>query len=60
MYEYKCNKCGDIIELAKSDVRLVDETGLWHDEQICGGIYRRKYSLGGISFKGSGFYKNDN
>lgn len=29
------------------------------DEEICQGTLKRVYSLGGISFKGSGFYSNE-
>lgn len=55
-YEYKCPECGKMFE------RDTTEGELWcavagegsHNE-----LTKRVYSLGGITFKGSGFYKND-
>lgn len=61
-YEYKCTECDHTETL---DFRLPDRDRLAHFPDSdgilqCSGKLKRVYSLGGISFKGSGFYKNDN
>jgi putative FmdB family regulatory protein len=53
-YEYRCQSCGDQFEIVQSfsDASL----------KVCGkcsGELRKVYGNVGISFKGSGFYKND-
>lgn len=52
-YEYKCPICKDITEHHSPD-------GLWcelgHEEVEM----HRVYSIGGIHFKGRGFFKTDN
>jgi putative FmdB family regulatory protein len=54
-YEYRCNKCGEHLEVVQS----------FSDEPLtkcskCGGQLRKVFSPVGIVFKGSGFYKTDN
>jgi putative FmdB family regulatory protein len=53
-YEYRCKDCGDELEAVQG----------FHDNPLtecptCGGPLRKKFGSVGISFKGSGFYKND-
>jgi putative FmdB family regulatory protein len=53
-YEYRCKDCGHDLEAVQG----------FHDEPLtecpaCGGTLRKKFGSVGISFKGSGFYKND-
>lgn len=53
-YEYRCQSCADQFEIIQSfsDASL----------KVCGkcaGELRKVYGNVGISFKGSGFYKND-
>ena len=53
-YEYRCRDCGDHLEVhqAFTDDPLTECPS-------CGGSLRKKFGNVGISFKGSGFYKND-
>ena len=53
-YEYVCKSCGEHLEVVQS----------FRDEPLrecpaCGGELRKVFSPVGISFKGSGFYRND-
>lgn len=53
-YEYACRSCGEHLEVVQS----------FRDEPLtecpnCGGELRKVFSPVGISFKGSGFYRND-
>jgi putative FmdB family regulatory protein len=53
-YEYACKSCGEHLEVVQS----------FRDEPltecpVCGGELRKVFSPVGISFKGSGFYRND-
>jgi putative FmdB family regulatory protein len=54
-YDYRCAKCGDIIEVYQSfsDAPLTKHKG-------CGGKLSKVMSAAGIVLKGSGFYKTDN
>lgn len=54
VYEYRCKECGQHLEVQQS----------FTDEPLticeaCGGPLRKVFGNVGISFKGSGFYKND-
>jgi len=54
-YEYRCNSCGEHLEVVQS----------FSDKPLtkcpnCGGQLRKVFSPVGIVFKGSGFYKTDN
>jgi putative FmdB family regulatory protein len=51
VYLYDCSKCGEVKELVKgiSDPDLTSCPD-------CGGNLKRVYSVGGIQFKGKGFY----
>jgi putative FmdB family regulatory protein len=53
-YEYACKSCGEHLELVQSfkDDALTECPA-------CGGTLRKVFGSIGISFKGSGFYKND-
>ena len=53
-YEYACKKCGEHFDVVQSfdDDPIKKHKG-------CGGAVRRVFGSVGISFKGSGFYKND-
>jgi putative FmdB family regulatory protein len=53
-YEYRCKDCDHELEVVQG----------FHDDPLtecpaCGGPLRKKFGSVGISFKGSGFYKND-
>ena len=50
--DYKCNQCSHVFEENL-------ETETYPSCPECGGGTRRVFSLGGITFKGPGFYKND-
>ena len=54
-YEYACKKCGEHFDVVQS---FADEP-LKRHKGGCGGAVRRVFGSVGISFKGSGFYKND-
>lgn len=47
-YEFVCNSCGTEFE---SPTRV--------DVSHCGVLAKRKYSIGGIAFRGNGFYSKD-
>lgn len=53
-YEYRCRDCGHELEVyqAFSEAALTECPS-------CGGNLRKLFGNVGISFKGSGFYKND-
>lgn len=53
-YEYVCRSCGEHLEVVQSfsDAALTDCPA-------CVGVLRKVFQPIGISFKGSGFYKND-
>ena len=55
-YEYECKKCGERFDAVQS---FTDDP-LKRHKGGCGGSVRRVFGSVGISFKGSGFYKNDN
>jgi putative FmdB family regulatory protein len=53
-YEYRCRDCGNDLEVYQS----------FKDDPltvcpVCGGSLRKLFGNVGISFKGTGFYKND-
>ena len=53
-YEYRCRECGNDLEVYQS----------FKDDPltvcpVCGGSLRKLFGNVGISFKGTGFYKND-
>lgn len=53
-YEYRCRECGEHLEVVQafSDDPLTECPA-------CGGLLRKLFNSVGISFKGSGFYRND-
>jgi putative FmdB family regulatory protein len=53
-YEYRCKDCGTELEV----VQAFTDDALTTCES-CGGALRKVFGSVGISFKGSGFYKND-
>ena len=53
-YEYRCKACGTELEVVQS----FTDDALTTCES-CGGELRKVFGAVGISFKGSGFYKND-
>lgn len=53
-YEYACKKCGEHFDVVQS---FTDEPIKKH--KGCGGSVKKVFGAVGISFKGSGFYKND-
>lgn len=53
-YEYRCKACGLDLEVVQSFTDDALTTC-----EACGGQLRKVFGNVGISFKGSGFYKND-
>ena len=53
-YEYRCKGCGNELEVVQSFTDDALTTC-----EACGGDLRKVFGSVGISFKGSGFYKND-
>lgn len=53
-YEYRCKACGADLEVVQS---FTDDP--LTTCEACGGPLRKVFGSVGISFKGSGFYKND-
>lgn len=54
LYEYKCEKCGNLFEVMQ---KFSDEPVKTHEN--CGGSVRRLLSVPALQFKGSGWYVND-
>jgi putative FmdB family regulatory protein len=54
LYEYKCQKCGDVFEI----IQKFSDTPLTVHEK-CGGEVERLVSVSALQFKGSGWYVND-
>lgn len=54
MYEYKCDRCGEVFELIQ---RFSDEPLKTHEG--CGGAVERLLSAPALQFKGSGWYITD-
>jgi putative FmdB family regulatory protein len=54
LYEYKCNECGEVIEVLQ---KFSDEPLTVHES--CGGRLERLLSSPALRFKGSGWYVND-
>lgn len=48
-YEFKCKECSKVFESRDRLAKI----------ECCDMLASRLYSVGGISFKGSGFHKND-
>jgi putative FmdB family regulatory protein len=53
-YEYQCKDCGNDLEVVQA---FTDDA--LTECPSCGGPLKKKFGSVGISFKGSGFYKND-
>ncbi len=53
-YEYACKQCGEHLDVVQ---RFTDDALTTCPS--CGGSLRKVFGSIGISFKGSGFYKND-
>lgn len=53
-YEYRCKECGESLEVVQA---FTDDP--LTDCPSCSGTLRKVFNSVGISFKGSGFYKND-
>ena len=54
IYEYKCDKCGDVFEVRQ---KFADEPVAVHEK--CGGPVHRLMSTPSFNFKGSGWYVTD-
>lgn len=54
-YEYACKQC----ETTLSEVRSIHAESPEHLCKDCGQKMQQVISLGGITFKGSGFYRTD-
>jgi len=54
IYMVKCRDCGEYEDIHRD----------FYDTDIsacaCGGERRKVYSVGGVTFKGNGFYRTDN
>ena len=72
IYEYRCTDCGQTFERYQSfrddpitvcplpdDESAINGTEVNGTVPECGGEVRKVFSNVGISFKGSGFYRND-
>ena len=55
-YDYRCDACENIFEVFQS---FSEDPLSTCPEENCGGAVKKIFSAPGISFKGSGFYKND-
>ena len=53
-YEYRCKDCGENLEVVQA---FTDEA--LTECPYCQGALRKVFNSVGISFRGSGFYKND-
>lgn len=53
-YSYRCDDCSESIEVRQS----IHDAALTRCPN-CGGALRKQFSVGGISFKGGGFYRTD-
>ena len=62
-YEYRCDKCGENFDIYQtfSEDSLTTCPLVHGDEgsDACGGGVKKVFGNVGVSFKGSGFYKND-
>ncbi len=54
LYEYKCEKCGEVFEVMQ---KFSDKPLIAHEK--CGGEVHRLLSAPALQFKGSGWYVND-
>ena len=54
IYEYKCEKCGDVFEVRQN---YSDQPVTVHEK--CGGQVEKLISAPSFQFKGSGWYVND-
>lgn len=54
LYEYKCNQCGDVLEVLQ---KFSDQPLSSHEE--CGGALERLISRSALQFKGTGWYVTD-
>lgn len=54
LYEYKCDKCGNVFEKLQ---KFADDPLKTHEE--CGGSLERLLSASALQFKGSGWYVTD-
>ena len=54
LYEYECEKCGDVFEAIQ---KFSDAPLATHEK--CGGSVHRKISAPALQFKGSGWYITD-
>ncbi len=55
-YDYRCDACENVFEVFQS---FSEDPLSKCPEENCGGAVKKIFSAPGISFKGSGFYKND-
>lgn len=56
LYEYKCQKCGDVFEVIQ---KFSDEPLKTHSKDACGGAVERLWAAPALVFKGSGWYITD-
>ena len=56
IYEYKCNKCGNVFEIRQN---FGDKQVECCQEEGCKGKVTKLFSPPAIIFKGSGFHVND-
>jgi len=55
-YDYRCDECENVFEVFQS---FSEDALSKCPEEDCAGEVKKIFSAPGISFKGSGFYKND-
>lgn len=54
-YEYACHKCGNFMSI----VRSIAESDPGYQCEKCNEAMAKVYSVGAITFNGSGFYSKD-
>ena len=54
-YEYVCREC----ETKITETRNISDPEPSHMCEKCGNKMNKVFNLGAVSFKGSGFYRND-
>lgn len=54
-YQYKCNDC----EIYQDDVRGINDPEPKLNCDTCGKLMNKVYSIGAVTFNGSGFYSKD-
>lgn len=54
IYAFRCRDCGEHVDVHRNFHDIYEETCR------CGGVMRKVFTVGGVAFKGNGFYRTDN